>query len=129
MRLLIYALLALVALGAGDAQAATIGSLFRQCDRLQQVGQFEGQTVRYPKADSDAVSCLWYMTAVIEFVFLIDADTNKPMLGICAPAGLGMPQALQVFINHARARPESWHERAQLGIMRSFSTAFPCRSG
>ena len=129
MRLLIYALLALVALGAGDAQAETIGSLVRKCDRLLQVGQFEGETVRFPGDDPEAVMCLGYMTAVIEFVLLNDADTKKPLLGICAPTGLGMPQALQVFINHARARPESWHESPPLGIMRSFSTAFPCRSG
>ena len=89
----------------------------------------KGKRCGFPEMILKAVMCLGYMTAVIEFVLLNDADTKKPLLGICAPTGLGMPQALQVFINHARARPESWHESAPLGIMRSFSTAFPCRSG
>ena len=73
------------------------------------------------------IYCIAYINGVLEaFKELRYGDYLNEVL-YCRPKNSTQKQSRRIFINHARAYPEEWHNPAPTTIIVALHLAFPCK--
>lgn len=73
-----------------------------------------------------AATCSSFIVGVVTGVQLQAFRAHSAPL-FCPPNDLSVGQETQTFLNWANAHPESWNDRAAIGVAQAMIERFPCR--
>ncbi len=109
-----------------SALAVTGLQLYEKCQA------FGNQEIHSSSEQADIQFCGGYVIAAREFISLeqhrVEKGVKVPGYSICFPSDVGSREIILVYKKYMNEHPTMLHEYASIGVLNSFSSAYPCKS-
>ena len=106
------------------AHALSAEELVSKC-RPYANAKVDGEKITIP-GTIDTNFCWGVFTATFNLTYLVDADTKRRFLPVCAPTGIRQTQYIKVFLKYADDHPERLNEEYFVVLLDSLRSVWPC---
>ena len=111
--------------GSGPVKAQTASEYLGYCEQFEvSTAQQSGGQLILP--NGGPMDCWHFFVAFRELADLIDADTRRPILGLCIPNSVPTSQVIRVFVSYAEEHPEILQTLPAIAALQAVWQSYGC---